>query len=155
MALLLESRVHGRHLLDIAHKSGQGGLDLVTAEIGPPPGAGNLAFGVVRVGGSPEHDSGSIAFLAGHQVLGYPCGLPKADEQHSRGHGVQRASVAYLALAGHAAHRVHDVMRGHARRLVDIQDTRQGHISFRRYPTLPGRAMGLWTVLTVSHGHPA
>ena len=88
-------------------------------------GGGDAALGVVCVCGGTEDDARGIALVMAGEVGGKPRGGPHAHEHEPGGHGVEGAGMPHAALAGDAAHGVHNVVRADSLGFVHGQDAAQ------------------------------
>ena len=121
LAAHLDRRVHGRHLHLLAHELRQHGLQFPLPcrdggrfqhRAGDVAGIGALA--------QPQHGAVSLVMIQ-LQVHGL-AGTAAEHRQHAGGHGVQRAAVAQLAGAQHAAQLCHHIKTGPVHGLVHDQD---------------------------------
>ena len=74
LAVDLDRRDRGRHLLEVADELGGGRADDGLVEAGGRDGRGDLALGVVGGGGDAEPDRGVVRLLGQHQVAEQPGG---------------------------------------------------------------------------------
>ena len=90
-----------------------------SVDAGHVPRAGDLAGRVERGGGGAEHDHARVGLGGQAEVAQQPGDLADAEQQHAGGVGVERAGVADLAGAEHAAGLGDDVVARPAGLLVD------------------------------------
>src|SRR5690606_17672821 len=121
LAVMLERRVHRRHLLDITGKARQYRLDLSQGDL-----AGthlqHLALGVTGSGGHAQTRLGNIGLVRIQQILGELGGLPKTQRQDTTGQRVETAGMSALAGIEQPAHLLQGSIGAHAQRLVENQD---------------------------------
>ena len=92
---MLEGRVHRRHLLDGAEELGQSPNHLLPRDLDLRRPVGDPSLSVVGIGSHAQDDLSAVGLGRVHQVLDDPRRLSQADDQHPRGHGVQRPGVAH------------------------------------------------------------
>ena len=127
LAVHLDGGDGGRHLLDVADEPRQLRAYVVLAHAADVVGRDDLALGVVGGRDGPEPDGRVVGLLGEHQVAEQPGGPVDAEHEHAGGHRVEGAGVADLAGAGQPAHPGDDVVRRHARGLVDDDETGVDH----------------------------
>ena len=138
LAVDLDRRHHRRHLQDVAGEARRPRpAPSSSVDAAHVPGAGDLAGRVERGGLGAEHDHAGVGLGREAEVAQQPGDLADAEEQHAGGVGVERAGVADLAGAEHAAGLGHHVVARPAGRLVDDrQPVRAGRPSLRHQSSL-------------------
>src|SRR5207302_128228 len=126
-AFALEGRINGRRLPDIARKWRHVGL-LRYGQL-----FDYLTFGVVGIGPLAQPNAGQIHLRSVLKLRDDPRGLTKARQQHAAGQRIQRARVAYAPDAGRLPHASHDVERGQAGWLVEVEDAVQSSAAGGRF----------------------
>src|SRR5208337_2197161 len=76
------------------------------------------AVSVKGVCGKAEANGARVALFGRGEVLRQAGKLAQKEGQNTSGHGVERAEVAYGALAGDSAQDSHHIVAGHACRFV-------------------------------------
>ena len=123
----VERRVHGRHLLDLTDEPRQHRAHVVGRQGRHRPFPGHGAGRVEGVGGDAEPDGGQVLLVLALEIPGELGPLAQEDRQEPRRHGIERASVADLRDAEHAAKVRDDLERGDPRPLVGQQETVRDH----------------------------
>ena len=117
-ALMLQRRVHGRHLIDLTAKTRQDGFDVLDRKAWHLAPLQHSAFGIAGIGNHPQFDPGAIHLVGFQQVRGKLGGLPQADRQQACRHRVQRAGMPGFLRVEQTAHTLQRVIAGEAFRLI-------------------------------------
>ena len=120
LALVLEGRIHRRHLLDLALETAQRLLDLAPAD-GHGTMLRRLALAVIRRRALPETKHRPVALVGVEQELRELGGLAEGERQQAGGDGIEAAGMAGLAGIQQALGNLQRRVRGHASRLVEQQ----------------------------------
>ena len=122
LAVVVERRVHRRHLPDHADEGAERRLDGRGVERGHRGRLEHRPAQVLGLGHDAEPDGRHVLLVELDQVGRELGRLADQDRQHARGVGIERAAVTDLGGAQHAAEVRHHLERRHARPLVHRQD---------------------------------
>src|SRR5207244_1010913 len=113
-------------LIDVAAKPAQSPINRGGRHVPRIRDAQGGASQVVRIGLGPEKDRGEISLAGIHEVLDNTRGAAHANGQDAGRSRVEGAGVSHSPNAQTAANKSHDVERGPAGRLVEVENAVDG-----------------------------
>ena len=133
LPLVLDGRVHGWNLLELAAKRLERRIHAGAVDAFDACRGDHFAIGIAAVGGDAKAHAGEVSLVGIEQELREPGGSAEAQRQDARGERVKAAGVAHLAGAKQPLHPLHRLVRGDARGLVERQHAM--HVAAARAPT--------------------
>lgn len=127
-AVDLDGGHHRRRLVEVSAERIKRSGDLVLRELRNRFLFDDLALAVLAVGGDAERQRADVFLLLGHEQVLNLGGIPDHENEHARGHGIQRATVADLFRIQAASRDCHDVVRGHV--LTFVHEENSVDVSF-------------------------
>ncbi len=119
---MFDGAVHWRCLLDNAAEGSQCRFHLLQADAGGVLPLGNLAAGVISIGGYPEFNLGPVRLGGIGKEFDNACRLPEADRKYTGGHRVEGSGMTHATLAAEPFHQRYHAVRGDTPGFVYVQN---------------------------------
>ena len=121
-AVFLDRAHHRRHLVEIAVKLRERGIDLFAGQLRNRPGLGHGTIGILAVRDFSEFERPHVFLVLAHQLVLDLGAAADRDQEQPGGQRIQRAAMADLLRVEGAPRDRDDIVRCHPGCLVHQQD---------------------------------